>query len=326
MITKLKNTYIRNKNINLLFKLYYLILFLLTSSVLISLILSNNVYNKEIKDLNFKNLSSDGSKNSIEGLYTVKLFEENKLASQINIDQIRKTKIVPNLILAKLPSDLKNVKSVQTRKEIFIKIALPLIIKENEKLDKINKKLKIIKNKIDHLSREDALWISDLMSEYDEYSINHLLLKVDAIPVSLALAQAVIESGWGTSRFAYEGNALFGQYVWDNKTDGIIPNERSIDAKYKIKSFSSLRDSVASYMKNLNTNHHYDEFRINRYVMRSNEIPLDGAYLADYLYNYSIEKDYPVKIKNIIRMNNFLDFENLIIDKNSFPKETVDII
>ena len=60
--------------------------------------------------------------------------------------------------------------------------------------------------------------------------------------------------------------------------------------------------------------------------MRSNEIPLDGAYLADYLYNYSIEKDYPVKIKNIIRMNNFLDFENLIIDKNSFPKETVDII
>ena len=96
-----------------------------------------------------------------------------------------------------------------------------------------------------------------------------LLIKVDKVPVSLALAQAVIESGWGTSRFAYEGNALFGQYVWgDGK--GIVPEERSEDEIHKIKSFKNLKSSVSSYMKNLNSNYHYDEFRLNRYVMRKN--------------------------------------------------------
>ena len=104
------------------------------------------------------------------------------------------------------------------------------------------------------------------MDEYKADTIDSLLIKVDKIPVSLALAQAVIESGWGTSRFAYEGNALFGQYVWGVTDDGMIPNDRETDEIYKVKSFNNLSDSVKSYMKNLNTNFHYNEFRINRYV------------------------------------------------------------
>ena len=153
------------------------------------------------------------------------------------------------------------------------------------------------------------------MNEYKADTLDALLIKVDKIPVSLALAQAVIESGWGTSRFAYEGNALFGQYVWGGKNNGIIPNDRETDAKFKIKSFSSLSESVASYMKNLNTNYHYNDFRINRYVLRSNNMPLSGTYLADYLLSYSIEDDYTDKIKNIIEMNDFDDFEDLSLEK-----------
>ena len=141
------------------------------------------------------------------------------------------------------------------------------------------------------------------------------MITVDNIPVSLALAQAAIESGWGTSRFAYEGNALFGQYVWGVTNNGIIPNDRETDANYKIKSFNSLSDSVASYMKNLNTNFHYNEFRVNRFVLRSNNIPLTGSYLAEYLFSYSIEDDYTDKIKKIIEINEFEDFENLTIEK-----------
>ena len=162
------------------------------------------------------------------------------------------------------------------------------------------------------------------MEEYKEVSIDNLLIKIDEIPVSLALSQAVIESGWGTSRFAYEGNALFGQYVWGNTTNGIVPNEREINAKYKIKSFNTLRESVASYMKNLNTNSHYNEFRINRFVLRSNKQPLSGSYLADYLFNYSIENDYPSKIKKLIEINNFEDFEDLSIE--SYQSLDTDII
>ena len=98
------------------------------------------------------------------------------------------------------------------------------------------------------------------MKEYEAHTLDDILIKVDEIPVSLALAQAVIESGWGTSRFAYEGNALFGQYVWGKNKNGIIPNDRETNAIYKIKSFDNLSESVASYMKNLNTNFHYHDF------------------------------------------------------------------
>ena len=323
----LRNLSTRNVKLDFVFKLYYLILLLLTLSVLISLVFSSNIYNKTIVNSVPKTESIvDGNKNLSENLYNVKLFDNTYYVDQFDIDKIRKTKLVPNIVVPVLPAELKDVKSVEIRKEIFIQIALPLIVKENEVLHRLNRQIKHIEANFSHLSRKDALWIKNLMDEYGEYSINQLLLKIDVIPVSLALAQAVIESGWGTSRFAYEGNALYGQYVWDNGSAGIIPNDREVDANYKIKSFNNLRESVASYMKNLNTNYHYDEFRINRFVMRTNKIPLDGANLADYLYNYSIEDDYPIKIKNIIEMNNFQDFENLRIDTKSLIKETVDII
>ncbi len=251
----------------------------------------------------------------IGDLHTSKSLQQNELIHNFQIDHIRETKIVPNIIIAQLPKDLKTIKSIKNRKELFIKITLPLIVQENDRLLSLNKKIKNIKNSFDQLSRKDADWVKKLMIEYKADTLDALLIKVDEIPVSLALAQAVIESGWGTSRFAYEGNALFGQYVWGTTDHGIIPNDRESDEEYKIKSFDSLSESVASYMKNLNTNFHYNEFRINRFVLRSNNIPLRGSSLAEYLFNYSIEDDYTDKITNIIEINDFEDFENLNIEK-----------
>ena len=188
----------------------------------------------------------------------------------------------------------------------------------------MNNKIRNLANRIDFISRDDAKWLSSKMKEYKlkEYSIEKLLQKVDKIPVSLALAQAVIESGWGTSRFAIEGNALFGQYIWDQNKDGIVPENRDLGENYKIKSFNTLSDSVSSYMKNLNTNHHYAEFRLNRYIMRNNNLPLNGVTLSNYLYNYSIEDDYSEKIKNIIKTNKFEDFEHLKMEKQNKIKLT----
>ena len=307
----------QDKNIQFLFKLYYFIFLLIILSVLTSLIFTNNFYQKTVTTKN--TLINTDEKNLatiyISDLHTVKSLQQNELIHDFHIDNVRKTKIVPNIVIAQLPRDLKNIKSIENRKDIFIKITLPLIVQENEKLLSLNKKIKSIKNSFDKISRKEAGWVNKLMVKYRADTLDALLIKVDKIPVSLALAQAVIESGWGTSRFAYEGNALFGQYVWGSTNHGIIPNDRETDAKYKIKSFDSLSESVASYMKNLNTNFHYNEFRINRFVLRSNNIPLRGTYLAEYLLSYSIEDNYIDKIKNIIEINDFEDFENINIEK-----------
>ena len=313
-------------SLKLLFKIYYLILLLITLSVLTSLIFVNNFYQKVniSKNITVNTSAQNLLDSHIDNLYNVSSLQKNELINNFKIDEVRKTKIVPKIEITQLPKDLKTVKSIKNRKDLFLKIALPLIVQENKKLLSINKQINSIKHRFSQISRKEAVFISNLMEEYKEVSIDNLLIKIDEIPVSLALSQAVIESGWGTSRFAYEGNALFGQYVWGNTTNGIVPNEREINAKYKIKSFNTLRESVASYMKNLNTNSHYNEFRINRFVLRSNKQPLSGSYLADYLFNYSIENDYPSKIKKLIEINNFEDFENLSIE--SYQSLDTDII
>ena len=307
----------QNKNFQFLFKIYYFIFLLIILSVLTSLIFTNSFYQKtmitENKSININ--EKDIENFYIDDLHTVKSLQQNKIIHDFQIDNVRETKIIPNVIIAQLPRDLKTIKSIKNRKELFIKITLPLIVQENEKLLSLNNKIKLIKSSFDQISRKEADWINKLMIQYKADTLDALLIKVDEIPVSLALAQAVIESGWGTSRFAFEGNALFGQYVWGATNQGIIPNERKTDAKYKIKSFNSLSDSVASYMKNLNTNFHYNEFRINRFVLRSNNIPLKGTLLTEFLSSYSIEDNYTDKIKNIIELNDFDDFENLNIEK-----------
>ena len=316
----------QDKKTKFLFYIYFFIFLLIVLSVLTSLIFSNSFYQKSDTKNNtsVNTIKKDLSIAYIGEFQTVKSLQQNKIIDNFKIDQIRKTKIIPNIKVVKLPRDLKSIKSIKNIKELFIKITLPLIVQENYKLLSLNKKIKSIKNGIDQISRKDAVWTFNLMQEYKVDTLDALLIKVDEIPVSLALAQAVIESGWGTSRFAYEGNALFGQYVWGKSNNGIIPNERESDAKYKIKSFNSLSESVSSYMKNLNTNHHYNEFRVNRFVLRTNKIPLRGDYLAEYLSNYSIEDNYIDKIKNIIEINDFDDFENLSVD-NELPLIT-DII
>ena len=307
----------QNKSVKFLFKLYYFVFLLIVLSVLTSLIFTNNFYLKTVitENISVNSNEEDLATFYIDDLHTVKSLEQNELINEFQIDNVRETKIIPNIIIAQLPRDLKKVKSIKNRKELFIKITLPLIVQENEKLLSLNKKIKSIKNRYDQISRKEADWIKNLMVQYKADTLDALLIKVDEIPVSLALAQAVIESGWGTSRFAYEGNALFGQYVWGTTNHGIIPNDRKTNAKYKIKSFNTLSESVASYMKNLNTNFHYNEFRINRFVLRSNNITLKGTYLAEFLFNYSIEDNYTDKIKNIIEINDFEDFENLNIEK-----------
>ena len=227
----------QDKNIKFLFKIYYFIFLLIVLSVLTSLIYTNTFYQKSYtqKDIPLNHAEKDMQVSYIIDLKTAKSLQQNEIIYDTRIDQIRETKSIPNIKVSQLPKDLKSIKSIKNRKELFIKITLPLIVQENSKISSLNQNIKLIKSSFDQISRKEAIWVQNLMEEYKADTLDSLLIKVDEIPVSLALAQAVIESGWGTSRFAYEGNALFGQYIWGKTNDGIIPNERETDAKYKIK-------------------------------------------------------------------------------------------
>ena len=327
----------KNEELNLLFRIYYLIALLFTFTVLISLIFNQSVYLKyntsDRQDfINIPTAQQDTQKINQSDFDNNKILTSNLLKEKLDnrlfdIDYIKKSKKVPNIVISKFPNDFKNIYSSSLKKELFIKVALPLIVKENEKLISQNLKIEKLKNNFDSINRREALWLRKKMEEYKvgNNSIGELLMKIDAIPVSIALSQAAVESGWGSSRFASEGNALFGQYVWGDK-NGIIPEERSEDEIHKIKSFKNLKSSVSSYMKNLNSNFHYDEFRLNRYVMRKNGIVLDGIYLSDFLYNYSTENDYPEKIKKIIQSNSLDDFDEVRIDHFSVESSASDVI
>ncbi len=133
--------------------------------------------------------------------------------------------------------------------------------------------------------------------------VEELLLRVDIIPPSLALAQAATESAWGTSRFAKEGNNIFGQWCFDEGC-GLIPGQRASDASHEVRAFASVEAAVKAYYRNLNSNPTYDYFRELRAQMRLLEKPLNSHQLADGLTRYSERgRAYVAEIRDMIRIN-----------------------
>ena len=131
---------------------------------------------------------------------------------------------------------------------------------------------------------------------------------MDIIPTSIALAQAAKESGWGTSRFALEGNAIFGQWTWSGQ--GIAPLDRESNKNHKILKFPILRASVKAYQNNLNTHKSYSKFRQKRSVLRDKNKEIKGLELTETLNNYAqTGLEYTKKLNQIIKQNRLMDFE-----------------
>ena len=236
---------------------------------------------------------------------TLDLFENLKY----DLKSIRLGQAVKPVYLSKLPKDLKKIKSTQKRKETFIKIVMPLILDENNKILDDRKRLFKILGKESN-SMGEKVWLKRRFKDYQisNEDVTELKSRMDIIPASLAIAQAAKESGWGTSRFALEGNAMFGQWTWGQ--DGIEPSEKKGNEQHKILKFPMLRSSVKAYLKNLNTHRGYNEFRKKRSLLRQNNKEISGVDLADYLYNYAKTGSEYVKIlKQIIRQNNLTDFD-----------------
>ena len=133
---------------------------------------------------------------------------------------------------------------------------------------------------------------------------------MDIIPISIALAQAAKESGWGTSRFALEGNAIFGQWTWTGQ--GIEPLDKGQHQGHKILKFPILRASVKAYKNNLNTHKGYSKFREKRYTLRKRNKPIKGISLTDTLDNYAqTGTEYTKVLKQIIQQNQLKDFDEV---------------
>ena len=216
---------------------------------------------------------------------------------------------VPKIYLNSVPIGLDKL-PVAEKKAIFIRLMLPLILEANQEI--WNQRQIFLNTKksanLSEVKRIAKIYkIDENISDSDE--IFHLLdKKVLPIPTSLALAQAAIESGWGTSRFSAEGNALYGQWSW-SPNSGIKPLDASNSQAF-VKSFPDLKSSVRSYMRNLNTHFAYKEFRNLRIAyIKKGKWP-DGLALASALYPYAETGDeYVESIKNIILHNNLQRFD-----------------
>ena len=247
------------------------------------------------------------------------LFED----TNYSLKDVREKKLVKPVALTLLPNEIKMIESTKKRKEFFIQIVLPLILKENNNIKIDRKRLFSIINKSNNSSLEKK-WLDKKYKQYGIPSKDLSILKIrmDEIPVSLALAQAAKETGWGTSRFAQEGNALFGQWTWSG--EGLKPKDADKDQGHKVMRFNVLQASVRAYQRNLNTHSSYKEFRQARAQLRDQSKPLDSLVLVEYLDEYAETGDeYVVVLQKIIKQNNLKDFDDAKLLPSSIDLESL---
>ena len=256
---------------------------------------------------------------SLNAETTYNLFED----LDYNLKNIRDGQKVKPIYLTKLPKDLKTLGDTKKKRELFIRILLPLILKENEKIIEDRKKLfKILSKSFNTIG--ERVWLKRRFKEYkiDDRDLAQLKMRMDIVPVSIALAQAANESGWGTSRFALEGNALFGQWTWSKK--GISPADQDPNKTHKVLQFQILKASVKAYKNNLNTHNAYKEFRETRAKLREKGKQITGLDLTKYLVKYAgIGEKYVEILEAIIRNNSLTDFDKADLLPTNLKKGVV---
>jgi Bax protein len=212
--------------------------------------------------------------------------------------------LVPRLLLERLPSSLTGIEAGDLRKRLFIKAMLPALLAENERL--VERRARLLDllevQRSGHmLLVSEQRWLDDLAERYgvDADDAAELLRRVDVVPPSLALAQAALESGWGTSRGAQQGHSMFGHMAVSTEPG------RSV-----LRQFDSMPEAIAAYVHNLNTHRAYAAFRDARARQRARDLPADGHELAGALLRYSERGDSYVRdVRALIRANRLDGFD-----------------
>ncbi len=217
---------------------------------------------------------------------------------------------VPQVILASFPADLPDVDNARDRKRLFLNAMLPIVLSVNAEISQERGRLLRLRAKADLgqvLSRAEIRWLAEISDKYevDNMDLDDLLIRVDVVPPSMALAQAAVESGWGTSRLSMTVNALFGQIT--SARDGVPARS----GKYRYATFDGLIDSVRSYARNLNTHPAYRDFRAQRHDKRRHSKPLDGYALMAGLTEYSEKGNAYIRyVRSVIRTNALTELDD----------------
>jgi uncharacterized FlgJ-related protein len=204
---------------------------------------------------------------------------------------------------------------VLLKKQLFFRGIAPLILRANELIMQDRKRLEKIRSEFKGngpLDETDRIWIGKISGLYKVKSsgeevtgsmMDELWKKVDIVPPSLALGQAAEESGWGTSRFAAAGNAIYGQWTWGS--NAMAPKQQRKElGNYGIAAFESIQESISSYMLNLNTHNAYADLRQKRAELRESAQKITGSVLAEQLTKYSERGEEYVKgLKSLMEYN-----------------------
>ncbi|MCY4550984.1 MAG: glucosaminidase domain-containing protein [Defluviicoccus sp.] len=260
-----------------------------------------------------------GSTGIFLGVLSVRDLEWKLSALDYSLREVRRGSArVPRLQIASLPPDMAGIGSVAQRKRLFIMAVLPLVLQVNEEILADREKLLDLTARDGILTQEERKWIAALAERHGAGPVDpgELITRVDAVPPSLAIAQAAEESGWGRSRFAVEANAVFGQWTY-RAGSGVVPRRRGAGERHEVRSFDGPRQSVAAYMRNLNSHWAYEEFRRRRDALRRSGEFLTGEVLVGTLQRYSERgPDYVETIRTIMRQNRLADFDRARLERH----------
>jgi Bax protein len=205
---------------------------------------------------------------------------------------------VPRVYLTSLPKDLKKLSKFEDKKQLFVQALLPCILAENERVIGDRERLLEIRSLMLNgfkLGEEDQEWLAEMIQRYKlkELSMDELVARVDFIPPSLALGQAILETGWGVSFAALEKNSPFGYTI-----------------KERVKFYESLQKSVEDYIINLNTHNAYRKMRTKRAQLRVQNKPICSFQLVDTLHHYSeLGGLYISRVKDVMKRHGLGEFD-----------------
>jgi Bax protein len=223
---------------------------------------------------------------------------------------------------ARLPDDFDTITDSAERKRRFEALVVPLARRENRRLASLRHRVSNLVGRLDHgrkLAAKDTAWLERMARDYRvtgslskaAAARAELLEKVDIVPVSLTLAQAANESAWGQSRFAREGQNLFGIWTYD-PDKGIVPRNRADGATHLVRRFDDLSEAVRFYMHTLNSHPAYAKLRKIRAQLRAAGETVAGSELAAGLARYSARGEAYVRdIKSMIADNGLDHYDSL---------------
>ena len=228
--------------------------------------------------------------------------------------------VISPILISKFPKNLDSL-SIDDKKKIFLHALLPIALTANLEIDRERLKLfdilassgalpgnfkldAIPEGWQDILSKDDQLWLTSLEDRYNAKDIKELKKRMRRVPVSLVMAQGALESSWGTSRFAREGNNLFGLRTWGD--NGLTPEKAGEKSTYRVASYATLLESVHAYLLTLNSHRLYKKFRDIRLSTQ------DPVVLSKGLIYYSEKrKEYVSQVNRIIKYNSLKKFDTV---------------